>query len=170
VGIAIRPAVSTDALGIAAVHVASWRWAYRGQLPDDVLDGLSIEDREITWREVLGVAANTVLVAERGGSLVGFASGGPSTDDGAASTTAEIYTIYVDEGEAGTGTGTALFVGMREALAADGFTDATLWVLESNARARRFYEREGWAWDGARSDHQVQCAHRPILRYGGGLP
>jgi hypothetical protein len=28
-------------------------------------------------------------------------------------------------------------------------TDAYLWVVEANARARRFYEREGWSADGA---------------------
>ena len=29
-------------------------------------------------------------------------------------------------------------------LAADSFTLARLWVLRSNERARRFYERQGW--------------------------
>jgi GNAT superfamily N-acetyltransferase len=168
--VAIRQAVAEDARGIAEVHVASWRWAYRGHLPDEILDQLSIDDREGTWREVLTTTTTSCLVAEREGALVGFASGGPSTDQGAPRATAEVFTIYVDESEAGSGTGTALFVGVREALAEDGFTDATLWVLESNARARRFYEREGWAWDGARSDHQVQCANRPILRYAGPVP
>jgi RimJ/RimL family protein N-acetyltransferase len=40
-----------------------------------------------------------------------------------------------------------------------------LWVLESNQRARRFYERAGWSWEGTRSAHQMQCANLPILRY-----
>jgi RimJ/RimL family protein N-acetyltransferase len=35
-------------------------------------------------------------------------------------------------------------VGMREL----GATEATLWVVEGNTRARRFYEREGWSADG----------------------
>ena len=29
-----------------------------------------------------------------------------------------------------------------------GFTEALLWVLEDNARARRFYEATGWEVDG----------------------
>jgi GNAT superfamily N-acetyltransferase len=36
---------------------------------------------------------------------------------------------------------------MDEVLAeirANGAAEATLWVVEANARARRFYEREGW--------------------------
>jgi RimJ/RimL family protein N-acetyltransferase len=35
----------------------------------------------------------------------------------------------------------------------ESWRDATLWVLEDNPRARRFYEREGWSPDGeAKSD------------------
>jgi hypothetical protein len=29
-----------------------------------------------------------------------------------------------------------------------GATEAALWVVEGNTRARRFYEREGWIADG----------------------
>jgi hypothetical protein len=36
-----------------------------------------------------------------------------------------------------------------ECLAAAGYTQATLWVLGTNARARRFYAAAGWAQDGA---------------------
>lgn len=31
-----------------------------------------------------------------------------------------------------------------------GFASAALWVLEGNARARRFYHAHGWTPDGAR--------------------
>jgi ribosomal protein S18 acetylase RimI-like enzyme len=31
-----------------------------------------------------------------------------------------------------------------------GFREATLWVLETNDRARRFYEAVGWSLDGQR--------------------
>ena len=33
-------------------------------------------------------------------------------------------------------------------LLAIGTTEAQLWVLAGNRRARRFYEFLGWAWDG----------------------
>ena len=35
-----------------------------------------------------------------------------------------------------------------DAMRARGYRDAVLWVLDDNPRARRFYEREGWALDG----------------------
>jgi hypothetical protein len=40
-----------------------------------------------------------------------------------------------------------------------------LWVLESNDRARGFYERGGWVWDGTVGDHLIECANYPIVRY-----
>ncbi|HEU5421786.1 MAG TPA: GNAT family N-acetyltransferase, partial [Streptosporangiaceae bacterium] len=40
---------------------------------------------------------------------------------------------------------------MAEAVSqlAAGYEQATLWVLDTNDRARRFYARTGWAEDGA---------------------
>ncbi len=41
----IREAVPKDARAIAEIHVRSWQAAYRGQLTDDYLDGLTVDDR-----------------------------------------------------------------------------------------------------------------------------
>ena len=35
-----------------------------------------------------------------------------------------------------------------DSLGRAGFTEATLWVIDRNDRARRFYEAGGWAPDG----------------------
>ncbi|WP_018503641.1 N-acetyltransferase [Parafrankia discariae] len=40
-------------------------------------------------------------------------------------------------------------------LGAAGFASATLWVLETNTRAIRFYTRLGWQPDGAVRDEVV---------------
>jgi hypothetical protein len=40
-------------------------------------------------------------------------------------------------------------------LRGEGFTRATLWTLEGNALGRAFYDRSGWALDGAQQDEQV---------------
>lgn len=163
--VAIRPGTFHDARGIALVHVASWRWAYRGQLPDDLLAELSADDREEQWLAQLAESGADVLVAERAGSMVGFVSATASRDDDATEDTGEILTLYVTQDVAGTGTGLALLRAAEETLLSRGFTRATLWVLASNGRGRRFYERNGWVWDGATGEHQIQCANRPIVRY-----
>ena len=41
-----------------------------------------------------------------------------------------------------------LKTGAAKELLRESYADATLYVIEDNPRARRFYEREGWAADG----------------------
>ncbi|HVF07127.1 MAG TPA: GNAT family N-acetyltransferase [Actinomycetota bacterium] len=161
----IREADEADARAIAEVHVRSWRWAYRGQLPDDTLDTLDVAEREGRWRAAIADPATSVLVAGDDDVLDGFVSVGPARDDAASPSTAEVHAIYLEEHAAGKGIGRALLEQAVEAMRAAGAQRASLWVLESNARARRFYERAGWAWDGTRSSHQVQCSNMPIVRY-----
>jgi len=64
----VRDARSADAPGIAEVHVASWRAAYAGQLPDGFLRKLSVDERTRSWRSRIAArrADETVLVAVRG--------------------------------------------------------------------------------------------------------
>jgi GNAT superfamily N-acetyltransferase len=165
----IRDAGPEDARAIAEVHVASWRDAYRGLLPDAFLDRLSVDDRERSWLATFAEPAFGVLVAEDAERVVGFASFGPSRDEGATAGTGEIPAIYVDPEVLGTGVGRQLFEAAVGKLREGGFARATLWVLEANGRARRFYEKAGWSWDGSVSHHQFDCANEPIVRYAGDL-
>jgi GNAT superfamily N-acetyltransferase len=70
---------------------------------------------------------------------------GPSRDRAPGG---ELYAIYVDPDSWSTGVGRALIARAEERLAEE-YDEATLWVLDDNPRARRFYERAGWAPDGA---------------------
>lgn len=163
----IRAATPDDARPVAEVHVSSWRHAYRGLLPEQYLERLSVDDREAMWRGAFADPdpKSGAFVAEEDGRIVGFASFGPSRDEGVLDGTGEVPAIYVDPAVLGTGVGRELFeaaaVGLRDA----GFATATLWVLEANALARRFYEKAGWSWDGAVSTHMFDCANEPVVRY-----
>ena len=163
----VRDAKPEDARPVAEVHVASWRHAYRGLLPDDSLERLSFDDREAMW---LGAFADPepksgAFVAEVDGRIVGFASFGPSRDEDVPERTGEVPAIYIDPSVLGVGVGRELFEAATLALRDAGFAKATLWVLEANALARRFYEKAGWAWDGAVSTHMFDCANEPVVRY-----
>jgi GNAT superfamily N-acetyltransferase len=164
--VAIRAAGPDDAPSIARVRVESWRWAYRGLVPDAALDALSVEDSELDWRRTI-VAGDgiSVFVAEDAGAAVGFVSAGPSRDAAAPADVGEIGALYVVRAHAGAGVGGALMSRAEDALRAGGFARATLWVLQANAAARGFYEHRGWAGDGTTSTHQVQCDHLPVVRY-----
>ena len=167
VGVLIRDATPSDARAIAEVHVASWRWAYRDDLPAELLDGLSVDDRERTWFERLARAdpAGGLLIAEDEERVIGFCGFGKCRDDGVAPTTGEIHAIYLLPEVAGRGIGRALFAAASDRLRMLGYARATLWVMASNDRSRRFYERAGWSWDGTTSEHRFDCANLPIVRY-----
>lgn len=158
--IQIRPAQVSDAPAIGALHVRAWQWAYRGQIPDEYLDRLadSLERRVDGWRQSLerSPSDEKTWVADRLGEIVGFVRVGPSRDADAEPGTGEVQAIYLDQSVVGQGVGRALLATAVDQLREQGFRQATLWVLESNTRARRFYERNGWAPDGA-----VKCEERP---------
>src|SRR5262245_36235858 len=158
----IREAVPADARSIAEIHVRAWQAAYRGQLTDEYLDGLSVEDRLEQHRHSLEAppAQWRTWVAEEADATIGFSVTGPSQDADATERTGEVYAIYLEPDRVGTGSGRALFEHAVEDLRERGFDAATLWVLESNARARRFYEVAGWRHDGTVTSERVDCEMR----------
>jgi ribosomal protein S18 acetylase RimI-like enzyme len=149
----IRPATLEDAPAIARVHVRGWQQAYRGQLPDTFLEALdaSLERRTANWAAQIDRASQSgrrVRVAEQAGSLVGFVGFGPADGEAEDLKLGEIYAIYLDAAHWGRGIGRSLFRSATEELRGAGFNAAVLWVLETNQRARRFYELAGWKLDG----------------------
>ena len=148
----VRRAVDGDAEAIAALHIRSWQSAYRNQLPARFLDRLSgeLEKRTEFWRthiSTAGVGRHEIWAAEAEARLNAFAALGPARDVDAGAT-GELYAIYVDPERWSQGVGRALLAHSSGRLAALGNSIAILWVLESNVRARRFYERAGWRADG----------------------
>ena len=165
----IRAATVDDVPALAQLHVLGWQWAYRDQLPDSFLDGLtaSLPRREAWRREMLGQppAEGRTWVAERAGRIVGFADTGPSRDPDAPPGTVELFTIYLDPHVVGTGVGRALLQHAMDDLRQRGYRSAMLWVLESNTRARRFYEIAGWRADGTAKVEQRSGVELREVRY-----
>jgi ribosomal protein S18 acetylase RimI-like enzyme len=164
----IRRARPGEALALAEVHVRSWKAAFPGLLPQDYLDALCPEDRLGQWEEAVGAPGPwpVVLVADDGGKLLGFAAVGPTRDDDAdGSRVGELYMLYVDPEAFGGGVGAALHDSAVEELTDAGFAQATLWVLHSNVRARRFYETHGWAADGTTKEHDWEAFTATDVRY-----
>jgi GNAT superfamily N-acetyltransferase len=155
--VTVRRGAASDAGAVAGVHVRAWQVGYRGLIDARFLAGLSAERRAQQWREWLDAPGPgaTILVAEHAGAVVGFASLGPSRDSDAGPPVGELYAIYVDPDAWGRGVGRALMAGALERLAGAGHAAARVWVLESNARARRFYEAGGWVADGERRQEEV---------------
>lgn len=151
----VRAARVDDSRGIADVQVAAWRVAYRGILPNEVLDGLSVDDREERWREILDRSeeGSFTLVAVGEESVAGFCSAvAPSHHAGEG--VAEIAATYVDPARWRTGCGSRLLEAVLARLAERDWHEVVLWVFARNAPARAFYERHGFEPDGAEQAHQ----------------
>ncbi len=153
----IRVANAADAAAIARVHVATWQAAYRGQIPDAILDALEVERRTARWLEILTQPSDVTFVAEAQNGLTGFCSLIPSRDPGVdARNIGEIAALYVCPKHWRKGIGGALcqrtFLEARERR----FTAITLWVLKTNLPAISFYERLGFAPDGATKSDQLR--------------
>lgn len=164
----IRRGRPEEASRIADVHVRSWKAAFFGLLPQDYLDALRPEDRRDQWEQALGTEGPwpVVLVADEGDVLLGFAAVGPTRDDDTGvQRVGELYTIYVDPAVFGGGVGAVLLDSAVQELSSGGFEEATLWVLHSNSRARRFYEQHGWRVDGAVKEHDWEAFTATDVRY-----
>jgi ribosomal protein S18 acetylase RimI-like enzyme len=162
----VREASPDDVPAIADIHVRSWRVAYREILPDELLDSLSVSEREECWRALLLDSRERWLtsVAEDSDGLVGFCSvATPSRDEDAGERTAEIGALYVDPDHWREGAGGALLSAIFAELAGQGWRDAVLWVLPENKPALAFYDRFRFAVEPG-VEKREERSGRPVIR------
>ena len=167
----VRRAAPADAPVLARIRVASWRATYAGIVPAEVLAGLRPEPIEARMSHRISEPGELgMLVVEAPGEgVVGYASVGPSRDD-LAPGVGEVYAIYLAPGALGRGLGRALMERALADLVAAGYHAAVLWVLTANHPARRFYEHEGFALDGAVKMADFDGALTEEVRYRRSLP
>jgi GNAT superfamily N-acetyltransferase len=173
--VVIRAGSAADAAQIAAVQREGWFAAYEGIIPVEIINRVTTPDhgarvrqtfRTRPWQRMLvAVAADEEGPVQEGEptafGIVGYASFGPETDvlsapwphplttHGEDGSVAELYALYVRPVWWSTGTGRALMERVLARTSELGYRSITLWVLRDNLRARRFYERAGFAPDGA---------------------
>ena len=106
------------------------------------------------------------MLAQDGDVVIGFVTVGLPDHAGAnAIGKSELHAIYVDDPYVRCGIGRHLMMAAEAAMGALGVTTSLLWVLDRNAVARRFYESEGWSWDGKSRPHTVGESALTVLRY-----
>lgn len=162
----IRHAIVSDADRIAQIHVASWQAAYRGQMPEAVLDKLNVGKRAAFWQTHLTDQKLATFVAELDREIIGFCDIIPSRDqDSNPQTVAEIVAIYIHPDYWRRGAGRALCFQALEAARHQHFTQVTLWVLASNTPARNFYQRMGFHHDNATKSESFANRELEEVRY-----
>src|SRR5688572_9775836 len=120
--VVVRPAVAGDAAAVAGIWRDGWRDGRLGNVPDE---RVAVRTGDRTVATVDGEVAGLVMV---GGD--------------------EVEQVYVSSRHRGTGVASVLLAEAERQVAAAGDARAWLAVVAGNARARRFYERHGWADEG----------------------
>jgi ribosomal protein S18 acetylase RimI-like enzyme len=141
----IRDATPQDARAIAVIGVDGWRVGYRGIVPDEDLEGISLDARMTRWAEILSADESWTFVAETGGEVTVFCSvSTPTRDEDAGPDTAEIAALYVTPDRWRTGLGSALLDAALAELELGPWTEVTLWVFAANEPGRAFYSAHGF--------------------------
>ncbi len=105
---------------------------------------MDASENEAVWRGAISQGMPRVLVAEAAGKVVGFSCFGCCRDEGASSSAGEIWALYVVPEYWDKGVGRQLWLESRGQLVQQGSTVISLWVLEKNLRAIRFYRAAGF--------------------------
>jgi GNAT superfamily N-acetyltransferase len=146
----LRPATAADATAVAAIWAAGWRDGHLGHVPEELVAART--PSSFAERAAQRVADTTV--AEAGEEVAGFVM----------VVADEVEQVYVSAAHRGSGIAGVLLAEAERQVAANGHARAWLAVVPGNARARRFYERQGWT-DDSGFDYQAGGVTVPCRRY-----
>jgi GNAT superfamily N-acetyltransferase len=146
-GPALRAATLDDVEAIASVWHSGWLDGHLGHVPEAILAHRRLAD----FRERVPPRVPATTVATLGSQLVGFVT---VHDD-------EVEQLYVAASARGGGVATPLLRHAEQTIALR-FDVAWLAVATGNARARRFYERNGW-FDAAALDYPAEITGGTLL-------
>jgi GNAT superfamily N-acetyltransferase len=161
-----RLATPSDA-GAVATTISEGFETYRAWAPSDWTPPVVGEGDQERFAGALAHPDVWFLVAESDGTVIGHVALSLSTreDPGPPPPGAVfVWQLFVRTAWHGYGTATVLVrAAVAEALTR-GFSHMRLWTPEGAARARRFYEREGWALTGRA--HRRSDFGLPTVEYG----
>lgn len=155
----IRKLEPSDIEALSALHVASWKGAYQGLLPDSFLvQHGSVEHWMRIWGNILTmkIPTSVILVAEEQGQLLGYFNGGPTySGELKGYATSEVHGLYLHPDHQGKGVGSQLLSAGLSGLREKGFSSAALWVFSKNPAVEFYRRRKGQELEIENSDLEV---------------
>ena len=149
---------ASDESRVSEIRVFAWRSSYRHIFSDEHLFSTLLVSKQSGHFE--NVFSYESYVYDDG-IIKGFLATGPCEDDDELDSF-EVGSLYIDPFMHRQGIGTAMMAFCENAATQRGYSKICLWTLEKNAAARSFYEKQGYAPDGARKflndigTHQVR--------------
>jgi len=156
-GITIHKVLLEDAHEYAALHIACWQDAYKGIISDEYLDSMpaELDQRVERCRKYISEPGECeYLYAACGGDMIGRLIFNRSRDEDKPDA-GEVSAIYLLADYWGKGYGKQMMDYAVAALRNAGHQEIIVWVLEENNRARRFYEKYGFVYDGTRQEIEI---------------
>lgn len=147
--LSMRIANADDVENLAQIHSESLQAAYTGIFPQETLDTtFSLDRRREGFTRELIAKTPITLIAFLDGEPVGLLSFGESRHILVPEDTIELWRIYLRPKFWGKDYGnTLLNYGLHE-IKSQNYKKVILWVLDVNARARKFYEKNNFLDDG----------------------
>ncbi len=144
----IRKATIDDAYALAKILSESWACAYKRIIPaDELARQCDLSNNVSRFREMLEAPRGEFYIALDGNTPCGEFMFCRSRDKDLQSY-AEIVSIYTLERYWGSGLGCAMMKTALNKIREFNFSNVLLWVFKENTRARKFYEKFGFALDG----------------------
>ncbi|WP_104401678.1 GNAT family N-acetyltransferase [Vibrio penaeicida] len=152
--ITIREANLEDVPSIAEIHVTSWQVTYSGLIPEDYILSQTIERRTKLWTNVINESLASLLVAEENQKVIGFISFEKIQPD-LSSQSIEISSIYLLPNHFNKGIGTKLLSECKSRLTGNKVNQITLWSLDTNISALKFYRKHGFVETGKQNKERL---------------
>ncbi|WP_028022468.1 GNAT family N-acetyltransferase [Enterovibrio calviensis] len=149
-----RKALPEDIDAISLISVEGWKYAYKGIMSDEDLKSINPKTRAKRRVKLTSENRLSTFVCGYQGSLVGFVDFEKSRDDDSHDCVGEVWAIYILPQFIGKNFGKELIALSLQELSQMGFSEVTIWVLEDNQLARRFYERQGFQLDSKEKLYQ----------------
>jgi ribosomal protein S18 acetylase RimI-like enzyme len=115
----------------------------------EVLDAIDLRHAFTRLKPAIERPDARVFVLEDQNEVHGFCRIGPSREQDVPPETGEVFAINVAPSHWRKGYGQTLLKEVVSYMRQDGYQAITLWVLNDNQRALRFYEKLGFSPDGA---------------------
>ena len=158
VSIFIRKVLPKEAPEFAVNQIACWQASYRGIISDQYLNNMSIDDMTERNRLILSDDSYVCYCMEHNKKMIGRLVISKSRDEDKPDA-GEIAAMYLIDAYWGKGYGRQMMDFSIRELKRIGYDEVFIWVLETNGRGRRFYERCGFAFDGTMKEISIDKQH-----------
>ena len=136
----IREANAEDIEPIASLYVMNWKKTYVGLLPDNFLNGLTVNDEIKKWQEYLTKEKHRIFVAYENESFLGFSA---CKEDEELKNCLYLDSLHVSETSRGKGVGTKLINTVGSYAYIKGYEHMSICIVKGNDNAKRIYEKMG---------------------------